>query len=68
VIQFRTIAEIISAAKHGSTVHWRTGAYQLKQDSNGKWFVHCLINDDWAPLYWADGVTPHYKAEDFLVG
>ena len=66
MIQFRTIAEAISAAKHGSSVHWRTGAYKLKQDSNGKWFAHCTINDDWAPLYWADGVTSHYKAEDFF--
>ena len=41
--------------------------YRAKQDSNGKWFVHCLINDDWAPLYWADGVTSHYQASDFLV-
>lgn len=67
MIQFKTIPEIISAAKHGQSVFWKTGAYQLKQDKNGKWFVHCTINDDWAPLFWADGVTAHYKAEDFFV-
>ena len=64
---FRTIAEAISAVKNGIRVCWKTGAYQLKQDKNGKWFVHCTINDDWASLFWADGVTAHYKAEDFFV-
>ena len=48
-------------------VCWKTGAYQLKQDKNGKWFVHCIINNDWASLFWADGVTSSYKAEDFFV-
>lgn len=64
---FHTIAQVIAAVREGKRVCWKTGAYQLKQDKNGKWFVHCTINDDWAPLFWADGVTSHYKAEDFFV-
>ncbi len=64
---FNTIAEAISAVKNGMRVCWKTGAYQLKHDKNGKWFVHCIINDDWASLFWADGVTSSYKAEEFFV-
>ena len=63
----RTLAEAISAVKNGTRVCWKTGAYLLKQDKNGKWFVHCTINDDWAPLFWSDGVTSHYRTEDFFV-
>jgi hypothetical protein len=66
VIQFRTLTEAISAAQQGSTVCWKTGAYQLRQDKNGKWFVHCSITNDWASLFWADGVTSSYKPEDFF--
>lgn len=67
MIEFHTIAQVIAAVKEGKRVYWKTGAYQLKQDKNSKWFVHCTINDDWAPLFWADGVTSHYNAEDFFV-
>lgn len=64
--RFTTLADAISAAEHGTTVCWKTGIYQLKQDKNGKWFVHCTTNDDWASLFWSDGVTSSYKPEDFF--
>lgn len=64
---FRTIAEMIDAVKSGHRVCWKTGAYQVKQDKHGKWFVHCTINNDWASLFWADGVTSSYKVEDFFI-
>jgi len=67
VIEFHTLAQVIAAVKEGKRVCWRTGAYQVKQDQRGKWFVHCIINDDWASLFWADGVTSSYKAEEFFV-
>lgn len=67
MIEFHTIAQVIAAVKEGKRVYWKTGAYQLKHDKDGRWFVQCTINDDWAPLFWADGVTSHYNAEDFFV-
>ncbi len=65
--QFRTIADAVDSVKSGHRVCWKTGAYQLKQDKHGKWFVHCIINNDWASLFWADGVTSSYNAEDFFI-
>jgi hypothetical protein len=67
MIEFNTIADVISAVNQGEWVCWKTGAYQLKKDKSGKWFVFCCITNDWAPLFWSDGVTSHYKAEDFFI-
>lgn len=67
MIFFTNLSDAISEAKQGTPVYWKTGAYQLKQDKGGKWFVHCSITNDWSALFWSDGVTSHYKAEDFFV-
>jgi len=67
MIEFHTLAQVIAAVKEGKRVYWRTGAYEVKQDQHGKWFVHCTITNDWTPLFWADGVNSYYKAENFFV-
>lgn len=67
--QFNTLAEIQEAVKAGRKVHWKNECYMVTVDMFGQWHIAYMPwskNPNYVGLFWTDGVTSDYNAEDFF--
>ena len=62
------LQEIKNAVESGKKVHWSNEAYEVTKDKAGQWFIHCVLNDFYIGLTWADGVTMNGKESEFYIG
>ncbi len=62
-----TLEQIKNAVLSGNTVHWKTAAYTVIQDSIGQWLVVCPSTRGCWGLTWANGVTLNGEPGEFFV-
>ncbi len=67
----KTLADITRAVDSGETVHWKNPAYTVIRDKRGQYLVGYDIGgrgENYAGLFYTDGVRSDYKAGDFFRG
>ena len=62
-----TVDEIKQAVDAGQTVHWATGAYEVKKDRANGYYILCTVNQNVIGLTHRDEITLNGKEEDFYV-